>query len=126
MGADHVVTRGKLHTSLPHIIQEWTKTPNHAALMEACQGTLSEKVEKGIQLINDGEYYLAHDFLEEAWMEADEHEGYLYRALLQTTVAYFHVTQKNYAGAYKMMLRIRQWLDPLPEACRGVDGKDSR
>ena len=54
-------------------------------------------------------------------MEATGHEGYLYRALLQTTVAYLHVTRKNFAGAQKMMLRVRQWLDPLPEACRGVD-----
>jgi CheY-like chemotaxis protein len=121
MGADHVVTRGKLHTSLPHIIKEWTRTPDHTALMNACQGTLSEKAERGIRLIEDGEYYPAHEYLEEAWMAAPEHEGFLYRALLQTSVAYLHVTRKNYAGAQKMMLRVRQWLDPLPEVCRGID-----
>jgi CheY-like chemotaxis protein len=121
MGADQVVTRGKLHTSLPKIIKEWAKTLNHAVLLEACQGSLSKKAEKGIQLIDEGEYYTAHDFLEEAWMEATGHEGYLYRALLQTTVAYLHVTRKNFAGAQKMLLRVRQWLDPLPEVCRGVD-----
>jgi predicted metal-dependent hydrolase len=54
-------------------------------------------------------------------MEAAEFEGYLYRALLQFTVAYLHHSHGNIRGAQKMMLRIHQWLDPLPDACRGVD-----
>jgi predicted metal-dependent hydrolase len=54
-------------------------------------------------------------------MEASEFEGYLYRALLQFTVALLHHSRGNVRGAQKMMLRIHQWLDPMPDACRGVD-----
>ncbi len=54
-------------------------------------------------------------------MEAPGPAGYLYRALLQVTVAYLHIERGNQRGATKMLLRLRQWLDPLPEVCCGVD-----
>jgi predicted metal-dependent hydrolase len=95
-------------------------------LKSACEGELSEKALKGIALHNEMEFYEAHEELELAWMEAPEHEGYLYRALLQTTVAYLHLERGNLRGAAKMLLRVRQWLDPLPSTCRGVDIEDLR
>ena len=45
----------------------------------------------------------------------------LYQGLLQIAVAYLQITRHNYNGAIKMFLRARQWLDPLPAVCRGVD-----
>ena len=36
-------------------------------------------------------------------------------------VAYLHITRRNYRGALKMFLRLRQWLDPLPDECLGVN-----
>ena len=47
--------------------------------------------------------------------------GRLYRVLLQLAVAYHHLREDNRRGASKMLLRIRPWLDPLPDRCRGVD-----
>jgi predicted metal-dependent hydrolase len=40
---------------------------------------------------------------------------------LQIAVAYFQIERNNYRGATKMFLRVRQWIDPLPDTCRGVD-----
>jgi hypothetical protein len=31
------------------------------------------------------------------------------------------IERKNYKGAVKMFLRLRQWITPLPAECRGVD-----
>ena len=45
----------------------------------------------------------------------------VYRAALQIAVAYYQVTRGNYRGARKMFLRLRQWLDSLPEVCRGIN-----
>ena len=45
----------------------------------------------------------------------------LYRGILQVGIAYYQIEQGNYRGAVKMLLRVRQWLDPLPAVCRGVD-----
>ena len=120
-GADHVISRGKLQASLVELIQEHARVVDLDALKEACQGVLSELAAEGVQLLNSGDYYEAHEFLEHAWLEVSEWEGYLYRTLLQVSVAYLHVEKDNYAGAVKMLLRVRQWLDPLPDQCRGVD-----
>lgn len=120
-GADDSITRGRLHSSLAEIIDRWAKIIDHGALAEACQGSLSRLAAQGVGLLNDGEYYAAHESLETAWMEADDLEGTLYRALLQVAVACLQVERRNYAGAVKMLLRLRQWLEPLPESCRGVD-----
>ncbi len=120
-GADYVVSRGKLQASLPELIQEYARALDTGALIEACQGEPSELASEGLKLLNAGDYYEAHESLEHAWLEASELEGYLYRALLQVSVAYLQVERGNYAGAVKMLLRVKQWLEPLPDQCRGVD-----
>jgi hypothetical protein len=45
----------------------------------------------------------------------------LYRAILQIGISYFQIERGNYRGAVKMLLRVRQWLAPLPAVCQGVD-----
>ncbi len=120
-GADHVVSRGKLQASLAELIQEHARVVDFDALKEACQGVLSALATEGLKLLNSGDYYEAHESLEHAWLEASEWEGYLYRTLLQVSVAYLQVERGNYAGAVKMLLRVKQWLEPLPNQCRGVD-----
>ena len=45
----------------------------------------------------------------------------LYRSILQVAVAYYQVERGNYRGALKMLLRVRHWLTPLPDICRGLD-----
>jgi predicted metal-dependent hydrolase len=121
MGADIVISRGSFHKRMAVLFIETCLPDRGPALEQACSGQLSKKARRGIELHNQGEFYEAHELLEHAWMEAPEAEGSLYRALLQFTVAYLHIERGNPRGARKMMLRIHQWLDPLPDACRGVD-----
>jgi predicted metal-dependent hydrolase len=120
-GAEEAVSLGKLQASLPQIIQRRARRIDLGALREACGQPLSELGAHGLELLNSGEYFEAHEVLEKAWMEAPEWHGYLYRSLLQVSVAYLQVQRANYAGAVKMLLRLKQWLEPLPERCSGVD-----
>lgn len=120
-GADQVVSRGRLQASLPELIREHARVLDLEALTKACQGRLSHLAAEGLDLLNAGEYYEAHEHLERAWTKAPELERNLYRTLLQVSVAYYQVERGNYAGAVKMLLRVRQWLEPLPDRCRGVD-----
>ena len=120
-GADQALPRGQLLGSLDSLIREWARVVDEEGLRSACQGELSWLGHEGIELLNSGEYFEAHEALEHAWMEASELEGYLDRALLQVSVAYLHVERGNYRGALKMLLRLKQWLEPLPDACRGVN-----
>ena len=45
----------------------------------------------------------------------------VYRGILQVGLGYYHILRLNYRGAVKMFQRCRQWLDPFPAACRGID-----
>lgn len=120
-GADLVLPRGRFLNDTVSLVKERSLQIAAHELESACQGQLSELARKGIELHDSGEYFEAHEELEHAWMEAPELEGYLYRSLLQITVAYLHIQRGNLRGARKMLLRVRQWLDALPAACRGID-----
>jgi CheY-like chemotaxis protein len=120
-GADASISRGRLQSSLATVIQQWARTHDRADIQEACAKPLSSRAKQGLQLLNSGEYYEAHEYLEEAWMDEPGPEGFLSRAILQVAVSYLHLMRGNYQGALKMLLRVKQWLNPLPDTCRGLD-----
>jgi predicted metal-dependent hydrolase len=74
-----------------------------------------------MELFNAGEYWLAHEELEEAWKQETGAVRELYRAILQTAVVYLHVTRANYNGAVKVHHRVQKWITPWPEVCRGIE-----
>jgi len=121
MGADVVLARSRFTADMPALFQRYARIPDRAAMSAACSEPLSDLARQGIDRFNEGDYYAAHDALEEAWM-LDEGPGRdLYRGMLQVGIAYYQIEKNNYRGAVKMLLRVRQWLDPLPDSCRGVD-----
>lgn len=89
--------------------------------MADCSLPLPPAARHGLELFNRGEYFEAHETLEEAWNEDETPGRELYRAILQVAVAYLQIERGNYNGAVKMFLRMRQWFAPLPDRCRGVD-----
>jgi len=91
------------------------------ALEVDCSGEMSALAVKGIELFNAGDYFEAHEALEHAWLAETGPVRELYRGVLQVAVAYLQITRQNYRGALKMFLRMRQWLDPLPDECLGID-----
>jgi len=120
-GADAVLARSRFAKDLPALIDKYAVVPDYEALEITCQEPLSELAIKGLQEFNRGEYFEAHESLEDAW-NADASPGReLYRAILQIAVAYLQIERRNYNGTLKMFLRVRQWIDPLPGQCRGVD-----
>ena len=120
-GAEAALPRSRFLTELPALIQQYGRTPDRAALASACQAKLSPKAVHGLELFNRGDYFEAHEALEEAWNECDPPGRDLYRAILQIGVAYLQIERSNYNGAVKMFQRVRQWIEPLPDWCRGVD-----
>ena len=120
-GADVVLARSRFTADMPALFQKYANVPNQNLLQETCQAPLSALAEKGLQLFNKGEYFECHEALEDAW-QADASPGReLYRGILQVGIAYLQIERGNYRGAVKMLLRVRQWLDPLPDSCRGID-----
>jgi uncharacterized protein len=85
-----------------------------------CAGGIHPAAIRGMDLFNAGEYWLAHEELEEAWKEENGAVRELYRAILQTAVVYFHITRDNYNGVLKVYGRVQKWIQPWPEVCRGI------
>jgi CheY-like chemotaxis protein len=121
VGADLVVSRGRLQHSLDEIIQSWAVLPDIQSIEADCENALAHAASKGIWLINEGQFFEAHEVLEEAWISAEDNSRYLLRSLLQTSVIYLHIERGNIPGAKKMLLRVREWLRPLPNVCQGVN-----
>jgi hypothetical protein len=120
-GADAVLPRSRFMSDLPALIRQYARQIDYVALQDTCRRSLSPLAVHGLELFNRGEYFEAHEALEEAWNEDDTPGRELYRAVLQVAVAYLQIERGNYNGALKMFLRLRQWIDPLPDTCRGVD-----
>ncbi len=120
-GADIVIARSRFVRALGELIQKYARRIDFRALEEACHMPLSEIAFRGLEEFNLGEYFEAHETLETAWNADDTAGRELYRAILQVAVAYLQIERGNYRGAMKMFLRLRQWIDPLPELCRGVN-----
>lgn len=121
LGADGVYPKVNDQEQIAGWITRHTRLIDHAQLAYSCQQPLSTLAIHGLQLFNRGEYFEAHEVLEEAWNQDNTLAREMYRAILQVAVAYLQIERGNYQGAVKMFLRVRQWIQPLPDSCRGVD-----
>ena len=86
-----------------------------------CDSPLHPLARLGIARFNNGEYWLAHEALEDAWIAETASIRDLYRGILQTAVVYYHISQNNFVGALKVYQRSQKWLDKWPAICCGVD-----
>lgn len=88
--------------------------------MSDCSGLLHPRAREGLRLFNAGEYFEAHEALEDAWNAEQGDAKNLYRGVLQTAVVYLHIRRGNYNGAVKVYERSKRWLKSLPEICKGI------
>jgi len=86
-----------------------------------CVGAVHPAAIKGMELFQAGEYWQAHEYLEEAWKEETGSVRELYRAVLQAAVVYLHIERGNYLGAVKVYGKVQKWIQPWPEVCRGIE-----
>jgi predicted metal-dependent hydrolase len=121
IGAEFVFARSRFSSKMPQLLQEHVAVPEYDAINAACEESLTGLARSGIEKFNQGAFYACHDDLEEAWRQESSPARDLYRGLLQIAVAYYQIEQGNYRGATKMLLRMRQWLDPMPPVCQGVN-----
>lgn len=89
--------------------------------MNDCSAPLHPRAVEGLRLFNSGEYFEAHEALEEAWKEEGGAVRDLYRGILQVAVTYLHITRGNYDGAIKVYGRSLRWLKDWPDICRGIN-----
>lgn len=90
------------------------------SLEDLCNAPLHPQAAHGLRLFNSGEYFEAHEALEDAWNAEPGKVGELYRGILQIAVVYLHVTRGNYNGAVKVYGRSQRWIKDWPEVCKGI------
>ena len=73
-------------------------------------------ITEGIELFNDSDFFAAHDFFEDLWMEAKKNDKLFYQGLVQVSVGCFHLICGNFNGAKSQISKgINKLLDFIPE-----------
>ena len=98
-------------------------TPSHPEDRKEppCVGLPHSHALRGLELFNQGNYFQAHESLEEAWRAETGAVRNLYQGILQIGVAYHHILRENYRGAVNLLRRGCNRLEGFPDICRGIN-----
>jgi uncharacterized protein len=80
----------------------------------------------GLELLNQGSYFHAHDVLEEVWREVRGEDRLFYQGVVQVAIAMHHFSKSNMIGAQSVLAKARRNLDPYPATFGGIDLGDLR
>jgi predicted metal-dependent hydrolase len=75
----------------------------------------------GLELIRRGEYFEAHEELEEAWRAAEASEKDFFQGLVHVAVAWHHAGRGNRPGCERQLAKAARRLAPFAPRHRGVD-----
>jgi predicted metal-dependent hydrolase len=78
-------------------------------------------LETGLELIRNGEFFAAHEELEDAWRAAKPGERDFYQGLVHVAVAWYQAGRGNRVGCGRQLEKARRRLSPYAPAHRGVD-----
>jgi uncharacterized protein len=80
-----------------------------------------QEYERGLGLFNRGEFYEAHEVLEDVWRPCRSEERRFLQGVIQVAVALHHHSTGNHVGAASLLARALRNLDAYPEAYLGLD-----
>ena len=78
-------------------------------------------LDRGLELIRAGEYFDAHEELEDEWRDAPAAERDFLQGLVHVAVAWHHAGRGNRPGCERQLEKAARRLDPYRPAHRGVD-----
>jgi predicted metal-dependent hydrolase len=78
-------------------------------------------LEQGLELIGAGEFFAAHEELEDEWREAPPEERDFLQGLVHVTVAWYHAGRGNRPGCERQLEKAARRLGPYAPHHRGVD-----
>ena len=76
---------------------------------------------KGLELIRQGEFFTAHEALEEAWREAPTEERDFLQGLVHVAVAWYQAGRGNKVGCVRQLEKAQRRLAPYAPSHRGVE-----
>ncbi len=78
-------------------------------------------LERGLELIRAGEYFEAHEELEDEWREAPAAERDFLQGLVHVAVAWLHAERGNRNGCERQLEKAARRLEAYRPSHRGVD-----
>ena len=75
---------------------------------------------KGINAFNNRQFYDAHEYWEELWLDYKLNDADFIQGLIQLAVSYFHLFNQNLKGARSMIKKCLGKIEPF-QAKRGID-----
>ena len=75
----------------------------------------------GVDLIRRGEFFAAHEALEDAWRAADEAEKDFFQGLVHVAVAWYQAARGNRVGCERQLEKATRRLAAFAPAHRDVD-----
>ena len=79
----------------------------------------------GIESFNQKKYYDAHEYFEEMWIDYNLEDKLFIQALLQLSVAYFHISNSNKNGAIGLFKKSISKLDTYLDTCQDISNINS-
>ncbi len=79
------------------------------------------KFEQGAALFNAGEFFAAHEALEDVWREMRGGNRDFLQAVIQVAVALHHYSTGNLAGARSVLARAAATLENAPDQFLGIN-----
>jgi uncharacterized protein len=78
-------------------------------------------LERGLDLARAGEYFAAHEALEDAWRAAEPAEKDFFQGLVHVVVAWYQAGRGNEVGCTRQLEKAARRLGPFAPEHRGVD-----
>jgi len=79
------------------------------------------RLARGLDLIRRGEFFAAHEVLEDAWRAAEESERDFFQGLVHVAVAWYQAGRENRVGCERQLEKAARRLGPYAPAHRGLD-----
>ena len=83
--------------------------------------TVEGDLERGLELIRSGEFFAAHEALEDAWREVEGPERDFFQGLVHVAVAWYQAGRGNRVGCERQLAKADRRLAPFRPVHRGVD-----
>jgi uncharacterized protein len=80
----------------------------------------ASELERGLRLIRDGEYFAAHEVLEDAWRAAPTEERDFYQGLVHVAVAWYQAGRRRPVATSRQLEKAIRRLTPYAPTHRGV------
>jgi uncharacterized protein len=77
--------------------------------------------EKGLELLRAGEYFAAHEALEDAWRAAPAAERDFFQGLVHVAVAWYQAGRGRRIGCERQLEKATRRLAPYAPTHRGLD-----